>query len=89
MVFLQKEVHAMWQEEAKMLQILCCYFYPNVIMNMSQLGAVSTEGGMVQGKSYSVGLSRWVDVFLGIPFAAPPGRLAKPVAHPGWDGAYL
>ncbi|XP_048022303.1 bile salt-activated lipase-like [Megalobrama amblycephala] len=54
--------------------------------NAASLGAVSTEGGMVQGKSNSVGLFRWVDVFLGIPFAAPPGRLAKPVAHPGWDG---
>ncbi|XP_067233128.1 bile salt-activated lipase-like [Chanodichthys erythropterus] len=54
--------------------------------NAASLGAVSTEGGMVQGNSNNVGLFRWVDVFLGIPFAAPPGRLAKPVAHPGWDG---
>uniref|UniRef100_A0A8C2ATX7 Carboxylic ester hydrolase n=1 Tax=Cyprinus carpio TaxID=7962 RepID=A0A8C2ATX7_CYPCA len=41
---------------------------------------------MVQGKSHSVGLFRYMDVFKGIPFAAPPGRLEKPVPHPGWDG---
>ncbi len=29
-----------------------------------------------------------MDVFKGIPFAAPPGRLQKPVPHPGWDGEY-
>ncbi|TRY95146.1 hypothetical protein DNTS_003854 [Danionella cerebrum] len=54
--------------------------------NAASLGAVLTEGGMVQGKSHSVGLFRYMDVFKGIPFAAPPGRLEKPVAHPGWEG---
>nr|AAI24754.1 Cel.2 protein [Danio rerio] len=52
----------------------------------ASLGAVLTEGGMVQGKSHSVGLLRYMDVFKGIPFAAPPGRLQKPVPHPGWEG---
>uniref|UniRef100_A0A672MKV7 Carboxylic ester hydrolase n=1 Tax=Sinocyclocheilus grahami TaxID=75366 RepID=A0A672MKV7_SINGR len=53
--------------------------------NAASLGSVYTEGGMVQGKSHSVGLFRYMDVFKGIPFAAPPGRLEKPVPHPGWD----
>ncbi|XP_016407405.1 bile salt-activated lipase-like [Sinocyclocheilus rhinocerous] len=54
--------------------------------NAASLGSVYTEGGMVQGKSHSVGLFRYMDVFKGIPFAATPGRLEKPVPHPGWDG---
>ncbi|KAL1253267.1 hypothetical protein QQF64_017960 [Cirrhinus molitorella] len=54
--------------------------------NAASLGAVYTEGGMVQGKNRLVGLFRYVDEFKGIPFAAPPGRLQKPVPHPGWDG---
>ncbi|XP_016311542.1 bile salt-activated lipase-like [Sinocyclocheilus anshuiensis] len=54
--------------------------------NAASLGAVYTEGGMVQGEKYSVGLFRYMDVFKGIPFAAPPGRLEKPVPHPGCDG---
>ncbi|NP_955901.2 carboxyl ester lipase, tandem duplicate 1 precursor [Danio rerio] len=52
----------------------------------ASLGAVLTEGGMVQGKSRSVGLFRYMDTFKGIPFAAPPKRFEKPVAHPGWEG---
>lgn len=47
-----------------------------------------TEGGMVEGSSQNTGLFRYVDVFKGIPFAAPPGRFQKPVRHPGWDGVY-
>ncbi|XP_073680825.1 bile salt-activated lipase-like [Garra rufa] len=54
--------------------------------NAASLGTVTTEGGLVQGRSHSVGLLRYMDVFKGIPFAAPPGRLQKPVPHPGWDG---
>ncbi|XP_073680424.1 bile salt-activated lipase [Garra rufa] len=54
--------------------------------NAASLGAVYTEGGMVQGNNHLVGLFRYMDVFKGIPFAAPPGRLQKPVPHPGWDG---
>ncbi len=57
-------------------------------MNVLQLGSVYTEGGTVQGTSYSVGNLRYMDVFKGIPFAAPPGRLQKPVPHPGWGGEY-
>ncbi|XP_051533037.1 bile salt-activated lipase-like [Myxocyprinus asiaticus] len=54
--------------------------------NSASLGVVYTEGGMVQGKNSGVGLFRYMDVFKGIPFAAPPGRFQKPVPHPGWDG---
>ncbi|XP_051955719.1 bile salt-activated lipase-like [Xyrauchen texanus] len=54
--------------------------------NAASLGAVYTEGGMVQGENYAVGLLRYMDVFKGIPFAATPGRFEKPVPHPGWDG---
>ncbi|XP_056587171.1 bile salt-activated lipase-like [Triplophysa dalaica] len=50
------------------------------------LGVVLTEGGMVEGSTQNTGLFRYVDVFKGIPFAAPPGRFQKPVRHPGWDG---
>ncbi|KAK2872426.1 hypothetical protein Q8A67_022323 [Cirrhinus molitorella] len=56
--------------------------------NAVSLGAVYTEGGMVQGKNHLVGIFRYVDEFRGIPFAAPPGRLQKPVPHPGWDGVW-
>ncbi|XP_057216903.1 carboxyl ester lipase, tandem duplicate 2 [Triplophysa rosa] len=50
------------------------------------LGVVQTEGGMVEGKKQITGLFRYVNVFKGIPFAAPPGRFEKPVPHSGWDG---
>ncbi|XP_066502254.1 carboxyl ester lipase, tandem duplicate 2 [Hoplias malabaricus] len=54
--------------------------------NASSLGVVYTEGGMVQGANHGVGLFRYMDVFKGIPFAAPPGRFQKPLPHPGWTG---
>ncbi|XP_062410096.1 bile salt-activated lipase-like [Sardina pilchardus] len=53
----------------------------------ASLGTVLTEGGMVSGDNYAVsGLFHYMDVFRGIPFAAPPGRFEKPQRHPGWDG---
>ncbi|XP_076139446.1 bile salt-activated lipase-like [Alosa pseudoharengus] len=53
----------------------------------ASLGTVLTEGGMVSGDNYGVsGLFHYMDVFRGIPFAAPPGRFEKPKPHPGWDG---
>ncbi|KAI4885045.1 hypothetical protein NFI96_001981 [Prochilodus magdalenae] len=54
--------------------------------NAASLGVVYTEGGMVEGKNHLIGLFRYMDVFRGIPFAAPPGRFQKPVPHPGWSG---
>ncbi|KAF6733043.1 Bile salt-activated lipase [Oryzias melastigma] len=52
----------------------------------ASLGVVSTEGGMVEGKTIHLGLLRTMDVFRGIPFAATPGRFEKPKPHAGWDG---
>ncbi|XP_050949965.1 carboxyl ester lipase, tandem duplicate 2 isoform X2 [Labeo rohita] len=54
--------------------------------NATSLGTVSTEGGTVQGRNLLIGYFRYMDVFKGIPFAAPPDILQKPVPHPGWDG---
>ncbi|XP_004677919.1 PREDICTED: bile salt-activated lipase [Condylura cristata] len=51
------------------------------------LGAVYTEGGFVEGVNKKLGLfGDYVDVFKGIPFAAPPKPLEKPQRHPGWQG---
>ncbi|XP_064532888.1 bile salt-activated lipase-like [Pseudopipra pipra] len=51
------------------------------------LGVVYTEGGFVEGESKKLGLfGSYVDVFKGIPFAAPPKTLQDPEPHPGWDG---
>uniref|UniRef100_A0A8C3N7Z0 Bile salt-activated lipase n=1 Tax=Geospiza parvula TaxID=87175 RepID=A0A8C3N7Z0_GEOPR len=51
------------------------------------LGVVHTEGGFVEGESKKLGLfGSYVDIFRGIPFAAPPKTLEDPQPHPGWDG---
>ncbi|XP_068067299.1 bile salt-activated lipase-like [Anomalospiza imberbis] len=51
------------------------------------LGVVLTEGGFVEGESKKLGLfGSYIDIFRGIPFAAPPKRLEDPQPHPGWDG---
>ncbi|NWY69559.1 CEL lipase, partial [Erithacus rubecula] len=51
------------------------------------LGVVLTEGGFVKGENKKLGLfGNYVDIFRGIPFAAPPKRLQDPEPHPGWDG---
>ncbi|NXU10189.1 CEL lipase, partial [Pardalotus punctatus] len=51
------------------------------------LGVVLTEGGFVEGESKKRGLfGGYVDIFRGIPFAAPPKRLEDPQPHPGWEG---
>ncbi|XP_020440072.2 bile salt-activated lipase isoform X1 [Corvus cornix cornix] len=51
------------------------------------LGVVLTEGGFVEGESKKLGLfGSYVDIFRGIPFAAPPKTLEDPQPHPGWDG---
>uniref|UniRef100_A0AAX7TKA4 Carboxylic ester hydrolase n=1 Tax=Astatotilapia calliptera TaxID=8154 RepID=A0AAX7TKA4_ASTCA len=52
----------------------------------ASLGVVQTEGGMVEGETISLGLSRSMDIFKGIPFADIPGRFEKPKRHPGWGG---
>ncbi|XP_072243213.1 bile salt-activated lipase-like [Leuresthes tenuis] len=52
----------------------------------AKLGVVQTEGGLVEGQSYRMGLFRTVDVFKGVPFADVPGKWEKPKPHPGWSG---
>ncbi|XP_029024966.1 bile salt-activated lipase-like [Betta splendens] len=52
----------------------------------TSLGLVHTEGGLVQGKNVRLGIGRHMDVFRGVPYAAPPGAFQKPTRHPGWDG---
>ncbi|XP_075115914.1 bile salt-activated lipase-like, partial [Leptodactylus fuscus] len=53
-----------------------------------QLGVVYTEGGFVEGTNKKIGLisPTYIDVFKGIPFAAPPAILQKAERHPGWSG---
>lgn len=52
-----------------------------------QLGSVYTEGGFVEGVNKKLGLfGDYVDIFKGIPFAAPPKTLENPQRHPGWQG---
>ena len=56
-------------------------------MSPSQLGAVYTEGGFVEGVNKKLGLlGDSVDIFKGIPFAAPTKALENPQPHPGWQG---
>ncbi|XP_010210758.1 PREDICTED: bile salt-activated lipase [Tinamus guttatus] len=51
------------------------------------LGVVYTEGGFVEGENKRRGLfGSYVDIFRGIPFAAPPEILEDPQPHPGWEG---
>ncbi|NXX45373.1 CEL lipase, partial [Tricholaema leucomelas] len=51
------------------------------------LGVVLTEGGFVEGENKKLGLFEgYVDIFRGIPFAAPTKTLQDPQPHPGWEG---
>ncbi|KAM9324308.1 bile salt-activated lipase [Gastrophryne carolinensis] len=52
------------------------------------LGVVYTEGGFVEGTKRQIGILNpsYIDVFKGIPFAAPPRILEKAERHPGWSG---
>ncbi|KAM8996345.1 bile salt-activated lipase [Ara ararauna] len=63
---------------------LCTCF---VVAQAATLGVVLTEGGFVEGENKRLGLfGDYVDIFRGIPFAAPPKTLEDPKPHPGWDG---
>ncbi|NXC45717.1 CEL lipase, partial [Penelope pileata] len=63
---------------------LCCYLG---VAQAATLGVVHTEGGFVEGESKRLGLfGNYVDIFRGIPFAAPPKILEDPEPHPGWEG---
>ncbi|XP_069093234.1 bile salt-activated lipase [Pleurodeles waltl] len=64
--------------------LACCL----AAVQATTLGIVHTEGGMVEGTSKKLGLlfADYVDIFKGIPFAAPTKTLEKPEPHPGWKG---
>ncbi|XP_037348881.1 bile salt-activated lipase [Talpa occidentalis] len=63
--------------------LACCL----AAVSAAKLGAVYTEGGFVEGVNKKLGLfGDYVDVFKGIPYAAPPKPLEKPERHPGWQG---
>ncbi|XP_069603710.1 bile salt-activated lipase-like [Ranitomeya imitator] len=54
----------------------------------ASLGVVYTEGGFVEGTNKRIGIisPSFLDIFKGIPFAAPPQILQKAEKHPGWSG---
>ncbi|NXS51966.1 CEL lipase, partial [Brachypteracias leptosomus] len=57
------------------------------VARAATLGVVLTEGGFVEGENKKLGLfGGYVDIFRGIPFAAPTKTLEDPQPHPGWDG---
>ncbi|KAL4825675.1 hypothetical protein H8958_007643 [Nasalis larvatus] len=65
------------------LGLACCW----AVASAAKLGAVYTEGGFVEGVNKKVGLlGDSVDIFKGIPFAAPTKALENPQPHPGWQG---
>ncbi|KAK1334022.1 hypothetical protein QTO34_005021 [Cnephaeus nilssonii] len=72
--------------ELAILGLACCL----AGVSAAKLGVVHTEGGFVEGVNKKLGLlgigGRSVDVFKGIPFAAPPKALENPQRHPGWQG---
>nr|XP_054586311.1 bile salt-activated lipase [Nothobranchius furzeri] len=67
-----------------MLLVLLCFWLNSAYA--AKLGVVQTEGGLVEGRSFSTGLFRTVEVFKGVPFADVPGMWEKPKPHRGWDG---
>ncbi|XP_075434905.1 bile salt-activated lipase [Ascaphus truei] len=57
-------------------------------VHAATLGVVHTEGGFVEGTNKKIGILNpdYIDIFKGIPFAAPPNVLEKAGKHPGWSG---
>lgn len=76
----------MGRPELAVLVLACCL----AVVRAAKLGVVHTEGGFVEGVNKKLGLlgigGRSVDIFKGIPFAAPPKVLENPQRHPGWQG---
>uniref|UniRef100_A0A8U8AY77 Carboxylic ester hydrolase n=1 Tax=Geospiza parvula TaxID=87175 RepID=A0A8U8AY77_GEOPR len=67
----------------------CCLSAPNGTCRTPDTGWVwcTPREGFVEGESKKLGLfGSYVDIFRGIPFAAPPKTLEDPQPHPGWDG---
>ncbi|KAE8582583.1 hypothetical protein XENTR_v10020177 [Xenopus tropicalis] len=59
-----------------------------VVAHAKTLGVVHTEGGFVEGTNKKIGVvfPDYIDIFKGIPFAAPPKPFEKAEKHPGWSG---
>ncbi|XP_054582939.1 bile salt-activated lipase [Eptesicus fuscus] len=74
----------MGRPELAVLGLACCL----AVVSAAKLGAVYTEGGFVEGVNKKLGLlgGNSVDIFRGIPFAAPPKALENAQRHPGWQG---
>ncbi|XP_046535016.1 bile salt-activated lipase [Equus quagga] len=69
--------------ELAVLGLTCCL----AVVSAAKLGVVYTEGGFVEGINKQLGLfGDYVDIFKGIPFAAPTKALENPQPHPGWEG---
>ncbi|XP_058380384.1 bile salt-activated lipase [Diceros bicornis minor] len=69
--------------ELAVLGLTCCL----AVASAAELGVVYTEGGFVEGVNKKLGLfGDYVDIFKGIPFAAPTKTLENPQEHPGWKG---
>ncbi|ELK30014.1 Bile salt-activated lipase [Myotis davidii] len=79
-------IRTMGRLELAVLGLACCL----AVVSAATLGVVPTEGGFVEGFNKKLGLfgigGRSVDIFKGIPFAAPPKALENPQPHPGWQG---
>ncbi|XP_025743751.1 bile salt-activated lipase isoform X1 [Callorhinus ursinus] len=77
------QAHAMGHLGLVVLGLTCCW----AVVSTAKLGAVYTEGGFVEGINKKLSLfGNYVDIFRGIPFAAPPKALENPQRHPGWQG---
>ncbi|KAM4695906.1 general transcription factor 3C polypeptide 5 isoform 1-T1 [Rhinophrynus dorsalis] len=63
-------------------------FLSGIVDGFLWLGIVHTEGGFVEGTSKKIGVvfADYIDIFKGIPFAAPPKIFEKAEKHPGWSG---
>uniref|UniRef100_A0A2K5DAN5 Carboxylic ester hydrolase n=1 Tax=Aotus nancymaae TaxID=37293 RepID=A0A2K5DAN5_AOTNA len=76
-------MNTMGRLQLVVLGLTCCW----AVASAAKLGAVYTEGGFVEGVNKKLSLlGDSVDVFKGIPFAAPTKALQNPQPHPGWQG---
>ncbi|XP_043843128.1 bile salt-activated lipase-like [Dromiciops gliroides] len=73
----------MGHPELVVFNLICCL----ATAGAAKLGAVYTESGFIEGVNKELGfLGDSIDIFKGIPFAAPPKTLEIPQRHPGWQG---
>ncbi|XP_072488925.1 bile salt-activated lipase [Notamacropus eugenii] len=73
----------MGRSELVVFSLICCL----AAASAATLGAVYTEGGFVEGVNKKLNLlGDSVDIFKGIPYAAPPKALEIAERHPGWQG---